>query len=181
MGTKSPSPPVRLPDPSVAAAIQARRALSERIARESALKWQFWRWRPKCSLCTFQIAALCVGAIVLITQRSVSWRPTVMLRGHVGRVAMANFSPDGKSIVSACDEGTARIWDANTGEQTLVLQHEREKINKQEVPPAPFLSAVYSPDGAKIVTVEDGGAQYIWNASSGLIAGKIVEARLILF
>jgi WD40 repeat protein len=178
MSTKSAAP-VRLPDPSVAAAVSARRERSARLARESALKWQFWRWRPKVSLCTFQIAALCIGGIVLIAQRSVPWRPTIKLQGHAGKIAMASFSPDGQSIATAGEDGTARIWDANTGEQKLVLQHEKQKINDQEVPPAPFLTVMYSPDGQKVVTTEDGGPAEIWNAGSATVATTMAGPNLL--
>jgi WD40 repeat protein len=35
----------------------------------------------------------------------------MVLRGHEAGVSSANFSPDGKHIVSASDDETARIWD----------------------------------------------------------------------
>lgn len=164
---------MRLPDPSVAAAITARRARSQRLAGEAALKWKFWRWRPKCSLCTFQIAALCLGGIVLVFQHSVPWRPSVTLRGHVGKVATANFSSDGLSIVTAGEDGTARIWDADTGAQMKVLQHEKQMFNDREVPPAPFISSTFSPDNSKVATINADGLGTEWDSNSGKFVGLI--------
>ena len=49
-----------------------------------------------------------------------------VLIGHKGRVKAANFSPDGKRVVTASTDGTARIWDADTGKQIKVLEHRAE-------------------------------------------------------
>src|SRR5262249_1018099 len=38
-------------------------------------------------------------------------RERIVLKGHVGRVLNASFSPDGKRIVTASGDGTARLWD----------------------------------------------------------------------
>src|SRR5262249_43319473 len=40
---------------------------------------------------------------------------TVRLGGHRGTVNRAAFSPDGARVVTAGDDGAARIWDAATG------------------------------------------------------------------
>jgi len=37
------------------------------------------------------------------------------LAGHSGMVKMAKFSPDGKLVVSGCDDGLIKIWNAETG------------------------------------------------------------------
>ncbi|MBL8166082.1 MAG: hypothetical protein JNJ61_29135, partial [Anaerolineae bacterium] len=44
-----------------------------------------------------------------------------VLGGHVGRVLSAVFSPDGRFILTAGDDGTARIWDATTFSEVRVL------------------------------------------------------------
>jgi WD40 repeat protein len=42
--------------------------------------------------------------------------------GHLGQLYDATFSPDGKRIVTAGTDNTARIWDAATGTTISVLR-----------------------------------------------------------
>jgi WD40 repeat protein len=39
----------------------------------------------------------------------------LIFKGHEDRVSSAAFSPDGKRIVTASRDNTARVWDADTG------------------------------------------------------------------
>jgi WD40 repeat protein len=43
----------------------------------------------------------------------------IVLRGHINELWSASFSPDGKRVVTASSDNTARIWDAETGEDFL--------------------------------------------------------------
>jgi WD40 repeat protein len=40
---------------------------------------------------------------------------------HPREVLITGFSPDGKSVVTAAGDGAARIWDADSGSETMVL------------------------------------------------------------
>jgi WD40 repeat protein len=81
---------------------------------------------------------------------------------HEGKLWGANFSPDGKRALTASEDGTARLWDATTGEACGdPLRH-----------PGMVRFASYSPDGARIVTVAWDGESYespmwLWDAASG--------------
>ncbi|MCP4303856.1 MAG: NACHT domain-containing protein, partial [bacterium] len=57
-------------------------------------------------------------------------------------VSAAQFSPDGGRIVTASDDNTARLWDAETGSLIHTLEGHGSIV----------LSAEFSPDGARIVT-----------------------------
>ena len=58
------------------------------------------------------------------------------------RVNSAQFSPDGRRIVIGSDDKTARIFDAGTGEQLIVMQGHTGAIT----------SAAFSPDGTRVLT-----------------------------
>src|SRR5205085_1571813 len=93
-----PTPPLRA---AVAETIHARRLRSERLDAVARLKWQFWRWRPKASLCTFQIFALLIGSVVLVYLRSQPWQATLKLGGKTYPLSAVCFSGDGKLVMTA--------------------------------------------------------------------------------
>ena len=72
----------------------------------------------------------------------------------------AAFSPDGKRIVTASGDNTARLWDAATGKQigTPLAGHESW---------AWVHSAAFSPDGKRIVTASADKTARLWDAESG--------------
>ena len=51
-----------------------------------------------------------------------------VLRGHNDGLASARFSPDGKLIVTACDDGSIGLWDANNY-KNLCFLNEQNKHN----------------------------------------------------
>ena len=69
------------------------------------------------------------------------------LRGHIGNVNSAAFSPDGERVVTASDDRTARIWDAESGAELMRLRGHERIVN----------SASFSHDGERVVTASDDG------------------------
>ena len=49
-------------------------------------------------------------------------RPFYTLRGHTGTVTTAAFSPDGLRLVTACSDGSARLWTTDTGKLLAVMR-----------------------------------------------------------
>src|ERR1017187_3387839 len=86
-----------------------------------------------------------------------SWMiPTLSLK-HESWVMAAHFSPDGKRVVTAYNDHTARVWDAQTGQPlTEPLKH-GASVN----------SAQFSPDGTRIVTASADNTARVWDARTG--------------
>ena len=81
-----------------------------------------------------------------------------------GIVASANFSPDGKQIVTGSWDSSARVWDAESGADLL-------KLAGDEGHTAFVNSAVFSPDpeGSRILTASDDGTAKVWDSKTGKV------------
>ena len=82
----------------------------------------------------------------------------LILFGHEDAVLSAAFSPDGKRIVTASCDKTARLWDAETGKQigAPLVGHKGY-----------VTSAAFSPDGKRIVTASCDKTARLWDAATG--------------
>jgi WD40 repeat protein len=87
-----------------------------------------------------------------------------MLR-HGTSLCHATFSPDGKRIVTASADKTARIWDAANGNQI------GESLNVHD---DYVVSAVFSPDGKRVVTASSGAAR-VWDVAMGKSVGELSQ------
>jgi WD40 repeat protein len=169
---------------SVLASIALAAALLAWSARSSALLNEFAALRNESiSLATFSRLALDRGqpvdAVRLAlaawprvgyarrpqTRQTIDALKSALLRlrermsfsGHRGAVTCAAFSPDGVRIVTASNDKTARIWDANTGAVLMELKGHGETVT----------SAAFRPDGAQVVTASNDGVAIIWDAETG--------------
>jgi WD40 repeat protein len=86
------------------------------------------------------------------------------MRGHTNAVSNAAFSPDGTLVVTASEDHTARIWQANTGQSLAQLDRHKAGVTK----------TVFSPDGQLVVTASADGTARLWKAATG---ESVVELR----
>ncbi len=103
-----------------------------------------------------QRVVACGNANAHVCDLSVPRQPKLIL-GHQGIVWTAKFSPDSLRLVTASSDGTARVWNAITGEPIgAALQHEKT-----------VESAEFSPDGRRVVTASLDQTARLWDARTG--------------
>jgi WD40 repeat protein/serine/threonine protein kinase len=81
----------------------------------------------------------------------------VHLWQHDHEVLHVAFSPDGRRIVTASRDHTARVWDVRTGEAVSPPLRHGHLVWK----------AAFSPDGRRVVTASHDRTARVWQASGG--------------
>jgi WD40 repeat protein len=79
------------------------------------------------------------------------------LNGHEAALRRyVKFSPDGKRLLTASLDRTARLWDVGSGEQIAVFDGRKSGTD--------MLWARYSPDGSHVVTLHSDHTLRLWDA-----------------
>ena len=81
----------------------------------------------------------------------------IVLKGHDGVLWSARLAPDGKRIVTASEDKTARVWNAENGDQLAILRGHTEGVRV----------ASFSPDGRQVITGSTDKTARLWNAETG--------------
>jgi WD40 repeat protein len=92
----------------------------------------------------------------------------------------ATFDHHGKRVLSWADDGTARLWDAETGAQLAEFRHDDISVPKwnefgpPDAPPDEFVSrpakvngAEFSRDASRVLTWSNDQTARVWDASDG--------------
>ncbi|MGI5505324.1 hypothetical protein [Lentzea sp. CA-135723] len=128
-------------------------------------------WHPDTDL----LAAGCTDGTVVLLRMDGSLTEIGELRGHTNEINALAWSPDGRSLLTASKDRTARVWDPYTGGQRTALIGHDDSVT----------AALWSPFGAAVTGSLDGTVRY-WNVSDGfrhpLSGGEdpLWEARLRL-
>jgi WD40 repeat protein len=79
-----------------------------------------------------------------------------IIRHHADWVQSVAYSPNGKRLVTASRDRTARVLDPDNGElEGTYDEHD-----------AALLAAVFAPDGSRVVTSARGGGLHLWHGES---------------
>jgi WD40 repeat protein len=81
----------------------------------------------------------------------------VTLKGHRGLVWNVAFSPDGRRLASASDDGTIRMWDVAKGQEISRFQGHTERV----------VSVAFSPGGKQLASASHDGTVKLWDADEG--------------
>ncbi len=105
---------------------------------------------------------LAIRAVREATQQVV---PNRSLRGHTKSVNTVAWHPDGKHVLTASDDQTARVWDTASGEVIATFTGHTDAI----------WSAAWRPDGQQVLTGSADGTAKIWDAASGQVIATLEE------
>jgi WD40 repeat protein len=110
--------------------------LAESFLEQCPEDLRAWEWHYLKRLCRLEVVAL---------------------EGHKARVRALAYSADGRRVVTASEDGTARIWDTGTGKVLRVLRGHR-----QEVTSACFLDE----KGLQVATAGDDQVVRRWDTTT---------------
>ena len=85
-------------------------------------------------------------------------RPVLVAQvGHGGDVYSVAFSPDETFLLTGADDGTARLWEAETGRVVRRFAGHEEGLS----------SVAFSPNGRHVLTGASDGTARLWETSTG--------------
>lgn len=96
-------------------------------------------------------------ACVFLVFAAIPLRSQIVLQ-HPGAVFWGRFSPDGQRVVTACSDGSGRIWSTD-GALLHTLAGHRASVTGVE----------FSRDGSRIVTAGFDSTARIWDAGTGAL------------
>ena len=109
------------------------------------------RWSPRGHTIEAWLLAQPSGEVLEF--RPGSDRPSLRLSGHNTTARFTRYSRDGRLIVTAAGDRTARVWDAQTGRALRVFHGHRDAL----------LTARFDTGGSRLVSTSRDGTAQVWS------------------
>jgi WD40 repeat protein len=104
------------------------------------------------------------------------------LTGHEGNITAATFSPDGTRLATGSEDGTVKVWNANTGQASVTLtvwkvkKIARYRIFSRALHIPEYVYVKFSPDQHTVLTNtfwEESSAK-LWDVTTGRLQAELV-------
>jgi len=92
-----------------------------------------------------------------------------LLTGVSRRIGAPSFSPDSIRVATSGRHGTARIWDARSGQELMLLAGHEKAVT----------ATAWSDDGALLATASDDGSVRLWRTDTGAEAAVLRPGKKI--
>jgi WD40 repeat protein len=114
----------------------------------------------------WRLASGMLGVVAFFGSAHAQTPRLVVPIGHTSLVTSVRFSPDGKRLLTTAEDGTAKIWDAQSGRELRTL-----------VVGASVCCGSFSPDGRRVTTASYDKIARIWDVSSGRLLISLTGHR----
>jgi WD40 repeat protein/tetratricopeptide (TPR) repeat protein len=102
------------------------------------------------------LTMLALQQAVYLQPQEYSFRERNRRQRHSSLVNSVVFSPDSKTLASASDDNSIKLWDVDTGKQLKTLNGHSSLVN----------SVVFSPDGKTLASASDDNSIKLWDVAT---------------